>query len=288
MENKSKGIILMLLSSLLFAFMAASVKATGNIPLAEKIFFRNILGFLIALYLVKKNKKSILGNDKKFLLLRSLCGLLGVAGYFFALSKMPLADTVILNRLSPFFVLIFSGIFLKEKVEKHQLFALILAFIGAGFIIKPQFNMSMLPALIALISALFAGAAYTVIRHLRLTDSPETIILYFTAISSIITLPFMIFGGFVIPNSYELLQLLLLGVFATTAQFLMTNSYRHAPAGELSIYSYANILFSALIGVIIWSEIPDNLSMVGGITILIAGYINYYYGNRVNKNSINN
>lgn len=275
MDNKTKGIILILLSSLFFALMASTVKSLGHIPLAEKIFFRNILGLFIAFYIVKKKKKPILGYNRKYLLLRSCFGLLGVACYFFALSIMPLADTVILNKLSPFFVLILSSLFLKEKIKKFHIFSLTLAFIGAGFIIKPQFDMSIIPSLIALMSAFFAGSAYTVIRHLRLTDSPETIVLYFTFISSISVLPFILMGEFVVPTTFEILRLLALGVFATTAQFLMTNAYRYAPAGELSIYSYANIIFSTFLGLIIWSEIPDILSILGGLLILGAGFINW-------------
>ncbi len=277
MENKSKGIVLILLSSLFFALMASTVKSLDHIPLVEKIFFRNILGFFIAFYVVKKRKKPILGNNRKYLLLRSILGLTGVAFYFFALSIMPLADTVILNNLSPFFVLILSALFLGEKIKKFHVFALILAFVGAGFIIKPQFNMSIIPSLMALMSAFFAGSAYTVIRHLRLTDAPETIVLYFTFISCISVLPFMLMGQFVMPSLFEAVKLLALGGFATTAQFLMTNAYRYAPAGELSIYSYANIIFSTLLGFIIWSEIPDIFSIMGGLLILSAGFINYYW-----------
>ncbi len=280
MENKNKGIILMLASSLLFALMASLVKATGDIPLTEKIFFRNILGFIIAFMILKQKKKPLLGTNKKLLLLRSICGLLGVAGYFFALTKLPLSDTAILNRLSPFFVLVLSGYFLNEKITKQQIIALIIAFIGAGLIIKPKFDLSIIPALVALCSAFMAGAAYTVIRHLRHTDGPETIVFYFTGFSTITMFPFLLGGEWVVPSLMTLVQLILLGLFATTAQFLMTTSYRYAPAGELSIYSYANILFSALIGGIIWSELPDMLSIFGGLAIFLAGYINYYYSNR--------
>lgn len=277
MENKSKGIILILLSSFFFALMASTVKSLGDIPLAEKIFFRNILGFLIALYVVRKRKKPIFGNNHKYLVLRSILGLLGVACYFFALSIMPLADTVILNKLSPFFVLILAALFLKEKIKKYHTIALILAFVGAGFVIKPQFNMSMIPSLIALLSALFAGSTYTIIRYLRFSDSPETIVLYFTFVSCVSVLPFMAMGQFVMPSAIEALQLFALSVLSTTAQFLMTNAYRYAPAGELSIYSYANIIFSTILGLIIWAEMPDIFSILGGILILSAGFINYYW-----------
>lgn len=276
MENRTKGIILILLSALFFALMASTVKFLKDIPTPEKIFFRNLFGVFISFLIIKKNKKSILGNNKKLLLLRSIFGLSGVAAYFYSLNMLPLADTVILNKMSPFFVLILSFLFLKEKISKLNVISLILAVIGAGFVIKPEFNVDTIPYLIALSSAFFAGSAYTVIRHLRNFDSTETIVFYFTLFSTIIIIPFMIFGGFKIPNIGELIGLIFLGVFATTAQFLMTNAYRYAPAGELSIYTYTNIIFSTIIGFVFFFEIPDYLSIIGGLLIILAGFINYY------------
>ncbi|WP_425449397.1 DMT family transporter [Dethiothermospora halolimnae] len=283
MENKSKGITLILLSALFFAFMAATVKSLNNIPVTEKIFFRNAFGFIVAFIMIRRKKKPLLGNNKPLLLLRSTFGLLGVACYFYALSNIKLADAVMLNKLSPFFVLVLSAIFLKEKIKKPQLISLILALGGAAFLIKPEFNSSILPSLIALLSALFAGSAYTTIRHLRHTDAAETIVLYFTFFSTVLMIPLMAtgtFGSFVVPNGLELIRLLGLGVFATAAQFLMTNAYRYAPAGELAIYTYTNIIFSTVIGILIWSEIPDKLAIIGGLLIITAGFINYQFNRR--------
>lgn len=286
MENKSRGIIFILFSALFFALMAATVKSLGDIPVSEKIFFRNGFGLIVAIIIIRKKKKPFLGNNIKFLLLRSFFGLAGVACYFYALSKIPLADAVILNKMSPFFVLILSAIFLKEKIKKPQLISLILAIIGAAFVIKPEFNSSIIPSLIAIFSALFAGAAYTTIRHLRHTDSAETIVFYFTLISTVSMIPAMGFdaytGNFVIPTYVQVLGLLGLGVFATIAQFFMTNAYRFAPAGELSIYAYTNIVFSTFIGLLIWSEVPDLLTLIGATLIVGAGFFNYY-GNKETK-----
>ncbi|MGO1369590.1 DMT family transporter [Senegalia sp. (in: firmicutes)] len=276
MDDRKKGIILILLSALFFASMAATVKFLDRIPVVEKIFFRNFLGLLVATYLIKKNKKKVLGNNKRLLILRSIFGLLGVAAYFYALSNLPLADTVILNKISPFFVLILAAIFLGEKIKKLQFISLILAILGAGFVVKPEFDVSIIPYIIALLSAFFAGSAYTIIRHLRHTDSSETIVFYFTFISTVAMIPFMLAGQFVVPTLIEAIGFLGLGIFATAAQFLMTNAYRFAPAGELAIYTYTNIVFSTIIGIIIWSEIPDILSIIGGILIILAGFINYY------------
>lgn len=275
MDDRKKGVILILLSALFFALMSATVKSLDRFPITEKIFFRNLFGLIIATYMLIKNKKPILGNNKTFLILRSLFGLLGVAANFYALSHLPLADSVMLNKMSPFFVLILSAFFLNEKIKPFQLLSLILAIIGALFVIKPEFDVSLIPYIVALSSAFFAGSAYTIIRYLIRTDSSETIIFYFTFISTIAMIPFMLLGQFIVPTGIEIFGLLGLGLFATIAQFLITNAYRYAPAGELSIYTYANIIFSTIIGIIIWIEIPGILSIIGGLIIISAGFINY-------------
>ena len=275
MDDRKKAISLILLSALFFALMAATVKYLGDMPVVEKIFFRNLIGVIAAFYLVKKKGRSLKGNNTKLLLLRSLTGLLGIAAYFYALSNIYLADAVILNKMSPFFVVILAAIFLNEKIKKPQFIALVFAIIGAAMVIKPRFDYTVIPALIGLLSAFLAGSSYTIIRYLKETDYPETIVFYFALISSVAMLPFLLAGQFVIPTFPQMLGLLGLGVFATTAQLLMTNAYHFAPAGELSIYTYSNIIFSTIIGLVIWGEIPDLLSIFGGVAIIIAGIINY-------------
>ncbi len=275
MNSREKGIIYILLSSLFFALMASAVKFLGDIPNAEKIFFRNLVGVFVAAAIVKKNGASLAGNNKKMLFLRSFFGLLGIATYFYALSEIKLSDAVILNKVSPFFVMIFAAIFLKEKITKKQVFALIIALFGAVFVIKPGFDSNIFPSLIGLSAGFFAGIAYTIVRHLRKTDVAGTVVFYFCLYSTLVMIPFMLKGQFVVPEGIEIAALLAVGVFAAAAQLFMTNAYRYAEAGELAIYTYANIIFSTVLGLIFFSEIPDLLSLVGGVLIITAGYLNY-------------
>ncbi len=275
MEKRNKGIIFILMSSLFFALMAAVVKYLGDIPTVEKIFFRNLIATVTAFIIVKKNGKSLAGNNIKLLLLRSSFGLLGIAAYFYALSQMKLSDAVILNKMSPFFVVVFASLFLKEKITKMQIAALITAAVGAVFVIRPGFDSNLFPALIALLSSLFAGIAYTIVRELRKTDSAAAVVFYFSLFSTIVMLPFILTGGFVVPTGNDILALAALGIFAAAGQLFMTNAYRHAEASELSIYTYANIVFSLFVGLLFFQEMPDLITITGGILIITAGYINY-------------
>ncbi len=275
MTDRNKGILYMIGSSLFFALMAAAVKFSGNIPTMEKVFFRNIIGFVVSGYLIFKSDKNFKGNNPKILSYRAILGFLGVVFYFYAIDNLPLADAVVLNQLNPFFVIVFAAIFLGEHIKKLQIPAIMLALIGVIFVAQPKFNYTFLPAAVGILSSVFAAAAYAMIRHLRLTDTPNAIVFYFTGISSIISLFFMLLNGFVIPDIMSLISLLSVGVFSTLAQYLMTNAYGYAEAGDLSIYSYGNTIFSIFIGIIVWREIPNLLSSVGVICILAGAYINY-------------
>jgi len=273
---KQKGIIYILLSALFFSIMAASVKSVPDLPLSEKIFFRNFVGLVAVFFTVVRMKIPLKVHNPRLMLMRALLGLTGVGLYYAALELLPLADAVILNKLSPFFVMIFASFFLKEKIGKYQKLALVIGVLGALLVIKPTFDVSILPALLALLSAAFAGAAYTVIRKLTEYDQPTVIVFYFCLISSVVLVPFMVIEGFVFPNFKELLGLLSIGISALLAQLFMTNAYKYAPASELSVYTYVNIVFSALWGFLLWTEIPDFISIIGGLLIISAAFVNYF------------
>lgn len=287
MKQETKGIICLLLSTFFFAVMGAAVKSVPHIPIAQKIFFRNLIGLLITGSILIKNKEGFKGSNVKLLSLRSLFGLLGVAANFYAISRLPLSDAALLNRMSPFFLILLSLLFLKENVNRYQLYAMVVALLGAGFVIKPQFDYTVIPALIGLSSAVFAAAGYATVRQLRLYSSPYSIVFFFCMFSCLATIPLMLMGHYRGPNSAELVMLILIGLSATAAQIFMTTGYRFAPASRLAIYGYTNIIFSAFLGIILWSEYPDLLSITGGLLIIIGGFINYVAMNNKTFNPSN-
>ncbi|MBE6063941.1 MAG: DMT family transporter [Clostridium cochlearium] len=268
----------MLLSSFCFAIMAALVKLSGDIPSIEKAFFRNSVSLVVASYMIFKNKQKPWGKkeNRKYLILRGVMGTIGLICYFYCIDNMILADSSMLNKMHPFFIIIFAVAFLKEDISQIQIFSLILSFIGALFIIKPKFDMSVIPALVGVASAAFSGAAYTLVRFLGDKEKNYTIVFYFSFISVISILPFMIFIYKPL-NMFQLIILLMSGVFASIAQFSLTYAYKIVPASEISIYNYSNVIFSQIIAFIIWQEIPDVYSFIGYVLIIGSSYIAYNY-----------
>lgn len=254
--------------------MGVFVKLASEVGVFDKVLFRNVVTLVIAFAVVRRNNRPILGKreNRRALMARSLLGIGGVVCYFWAIDHLLLADAAILAKLSPFFVAVFATVFLGEQLQRRVVVALLLGFAGGLLVIKPQFDLHVLPALAGAASAVFAGGAYVLLRYLRDREPPETVVFFFSVVTVVGMLPFVI-PGFSNPSPTEWLWLLGIGVFAATGQLNLTAAYRHAPAGPTSLLGYATIVFSALFGWAIWNEVPDGLSMLGGLLILSGGVV---------------
>ena len=284
LSNRTKGVLFIIMSAFGFAMMSAFVKLSGDLPSFQKTFFRNITSCIIAFILIIVNKESFFGKleNQKTLILRSLFGTLGIVFNFYSIDKLVLSDANMLNKLSPFFVIIFSALFLKEKINIKQGLAIIVAFIGALFIIKPQFNFDITPSLIGVLGAICAAAAYTCLRALGGKEKYYTIVFYFSFFSTIAILPFML----IVYKEMSMLQfvyLILAGIFASIGQFGITIAYKYAKAKEISIFDYSNIIFSAIISIVLFNVIPDYLSVIGYIIIFAVSLYMFLYNKKLDK-----
>lgn len=273
----------MLISSFSFALMQLLAKMSGDLPVAQKLFFRNLLGvILLGAIIWYKGAKPLGKNDhRKWLITRSIFGTLGVATNLYALSHMNLADSTMLNRFSPFFVMILAVVFLKESIRKEHLFSLAAAFAGVLLIIKPSFTVDALPALVGFSSALFAASAYVVLRFLKDKEEPLTIVFFFSLFSCIVSLPLTLIQ-YQAPTAEQWLALTGFGLFALGGQYFITTAYKYAPAGEISIYGYVTVIFSALLGNLVLAEIPDIWSWIGISIVLLSAFFLY----RVNLSKV--
>lgn len=268
----------MLISALCFSLMGVMVRLSGDLPVLEKVFFRNLVTLLITTALVAKHGRDLFRYRAYTpkIIARSLFGLIGVITFFLAIQGLPLADATMLNKLSPFFVLLFAGLFLQERLTRTMLLALVGAFIGAMLIIRPQFDLSVLPALAGFASAICAGAAYTLVRSLKTQETPHRIVFYFSLISTLALFPFLIID-FVMPTTLEWAALVGIGVFAAGGQYSLTYAYHQAPASRISIINYSGIVFSLIAGLIFFAEMPDLLSLIGGLLIIAMAVINHLH-----------
>lgn len=288
LSNRTKGIIFIIMSAFGFAMMSAFIKLSGDLPSFQKTFFRNSISVIVALTLIVKNKGSFFGkkDNQKLLILRSTFGTIGILLNYYAIDRLVLSDANMLNKLSPFFVIIFSAIFLKEKIKPNQFFALAVAFLGALFIIKPSFSFEMIPALAGTLGGISAAAAYTCVRSLGGKEKPDTIVFYFSLFSSIVTLPLMLIS-YKPMSIIQFTYLILAGIFASLGQFGITFAYKFAPGKEISIFDYTNIIFSAIISLCLFGVLPDYLSVIGYLIIFGSSLYMFINNKKLDKEQNN-
>lgn len=289
-SNTTKGILFIICSAFFFALMAVFVKLAGDIHFIQKAFFRNAVAFIIALIGtlrdLRQNGREAISIPKGamlFLFLRAIAGSVGVFGNFYAIDRILLADAAILNKMAPFFTILFCFIILKEKIKPVPLICIIIAFSGSILIVKPSFNFTqMIPTLAAFTGGVGAGLAYASIRKLSyLKCNGKIIILFFSAFSMLLSVPYLI-TSFNPMTLHQTLMLLCAGACAAGGQFSVTAAYYHAPASKISIYDYSQILFSTLFGFVFFAQIPDMLSIIGYIIIIGMAIINYLYTHKKN------
>lgn len=282
MNNRQKGILCIILSSFSFALMNLFVRLSGDLPPIQKSFFRNIVAVVFAFIILLKEKPnlSLDKESKKYLLYRSVFGTIGIVSNFYAVDHLVLSDASLLNKMSPFFAVLFAILILKERINLFQLSSIIAAFIGALFVVKPTgLNMDIFPALIGLMGGICAGAAYTFVRAMgqRGVQGP-IIVFFFSAFSCLVTLPFLIFQ-FIPMNFNQVLALLLAGLAATGGQFGITAAYCYAPAREISVFDYSQIPFAALLGFFVFGQVPDHYSWLGYFIICCTAIVMFFYVN---------
>lgn len=279
MYNKKRGIFMIICSAFFFALMAAFVRLAGDLPSTQKSFFRNLIALIFALIVLLKQNNGFLEKKEniKYLFLRSAAGTVGILCHFYAIDHLVLSDASMLNKLSPFFAIIFSYFLLKEKITLVQAGAVITAFIGSLFIIKPGFRLDVFPALMGILGGLGAGAAYAAVRLLsKRGERGAFIIFFFSAFSCVVTLPFMLFGYKPMSIS-QLLILLMAGLCASGGQFCITAAYSSAPASEISVYDYSQIIFAAVIGYFLFDQMPDIFSVIGYVIIFSVAMLMFFY-----------
>lgn len=287
MNNRRQGILYIIMAGFFFALMTFFVRLSGDLPTMEKAFFRNAVAAVIAFGTLVKSKEKFAFKKENIpdLFMRSLCGTLGLICNFYAIDKLNIADANILNKLSPFFAILMSYFILKEKANKIEWLSVIVAFIGALFVVKPSFNMQFVYAMIGVCGGLGAGIAYTFVRKLgKKGERGPVIVLCFSVFSCVVTMPFLMFQ-FQPMSLLQFVFLILAGVSAAGGQFSITKAYTKAPARDISVFDYTQVLFAALLGFLFLDQIPDMLSLIGYVIIIGSAVFKWAYIRKQTQNA---
>lgn len=286
MNDHVKGILFILLAALGFAFMSFFVKLAGNVPTMQKAFFRNIVAVLIASVSLVRYKGSLHVDKRDYLplFLRSLFGTIGLIFNFWAISRLALPDANILNKMSPFFAVLMSIFILGERPNSMDILTVIVAFVGAMFVVKPTAGLASLPAIVGLIGGMCAGTAYTFVRKLGKHNVPGPLIVFvFSAFSSIVCLIPMLMD-YQSMTFIQLLCLILAGCSAALGQFSVTAAYTFAPAKEISVFDYSQVIYAAILGFLVFHEWPDRMSLIGYVLIIGTAIVKWYLNTHGGEN----
>lgn len=261
----------MLISTFAFSLMQLCVKYLSHLPAVELVLFRSSISLVLSLVFLRRIGVNPLGNNKTFLVLRGVFGVIALSMFFVTLQNIPLATAVTLQYLSPVFTAIFAIWMLGERMKPIQWLFFAIAFTGVGLIKGFDSDVELLYFILGLGSAVFAGLAYNCVRILRDSEHPVVIVFYFPLIAT----PIMAIASYfywVSPQGWDWLAILLLGIFTQIGQVNMTKALQAETANKVTSLKYLGTLYALIYGVFIFDE-SYSLWSILGISLVLLGVV---------------
>ena len=275
----------MLASSFLGAFNGSIAKIlSSSIPALEIVFFRNALGVLIILAMLKHTPTNIDMKNLPLLVLRGVFGFIAMFLFFYTITTIPLSDAITLNKTSPIFVALLAFVVLKESLNLYKITALILGFLGVVFITNPSGVSFDFSYILGVIGGFFAAAAYTTIGKIKHIFDSRVIVLSFMGMGTLFPLimfllaPYLptnpLIKEFILPTALsDILLIVFMAITATLSQWFLTKAYSAPNLSLVATISYSIIPFSVVFGFFLGDGLPTLLKIIGIFFIVIAGIL---------------
>lgn len=283
--NTGKGILLKLISAVLFAVMSALVRFLGaRYPIGEVVFYRSAFAIVpvMLVYAWRGELAAVVRTERPLGQAgRSALSIVGMFCNFGALARLPLVESNAISFTSPLFSVALAALVLKERVRVYRWSAVIIGFIGVLVVLAPHFSGEELTIAMASATSV-TGVLYgitgsftnagTMIQTRRLTQSETTssIVFYFSlscALAGLVTWPF----GWVSPTGGEFAALIGIGFLGGTAHIFLTESYRYASASVVAPFDYTTMIWALLLGYAMFGETPTLMIVTGSAIIAASG-----------------
>ncbi len=260
-----------------FSIMSVLVKVAGDrLPIQQVVLARAALGAALSWATLRRRGVSLLGMNRRLLLLRGIFGYIALSCFFFALTRLPLADATVIQYTNPVFTAILAAIFLSESIRRRDAILTLLSLAGVVLMTRPGFlfggleqRLDPFAVAVALTGAVFSAAAYVVVRRLGRTEDPVVIVFWFAMVATLGSIPFTAADA-LMPTPLEWLVLLGLGIVTQVAQVFMTRGLREERAGRAMAVAYMQIVFAALWGTLFFAERPDLWGVAGALLIIVG------------------
>lgn len=276
------GVRAMLVSTIYFALMNVCVKQISHVPAHQVILFRSVISFILSYAFLRYNQISPWGNNRLILVLRGLFGVVSLTSFFITLQKMPLATAITLQYLSPIFTISFAIFILKEKTRLVQWIFFLVSLAGVILLGGLDPRIEMLYILLGIISAVFSGLAYNMIRLAGRSEHPVVIVMYFP----LVAIP--IIGVWCLSDwtpiyDWDWLFLILTGILTQLAQVNLAKAYQLEEPSQISAFQYLGLVYSLALGYFIFGETHPLIS-IGGMFLVVTGVLlNAYFGYRKSR-----
>jgi drug/metabolite transporter (DMT)-like permease len=271
------GIRHMLLGTLFFSVMSVFAKLAGErLPTMELVLARVIVTLIMSWWVIKRIGIYPWGNNKKLLLLRGFAGFMGLSCYFYAIAHLPLADATVIQFCNPMLAALIAVFALKEQLRMVDVIAAVCSMAGVVLVAQPTFlfargaPLDQVAVGIGLVGAIFSAIAYVVIRRLGSTEHHMVVVFYFPLVTGPAALPILAIEGLVLPQGFEWLLLIGIGVAAQLGQIQITQGFKLETAGRASSVTYLQIVLAYTWGVLLFGEYPNAISILGALLVLIG------------------
>ena len=252
-----------------------------NFPVWEAVFFRALSGTIISLLMVYfSGFKSIKTKKPIRHFVRAFSAVGCVVFYIFGIKYLLLAENMAIAHAAPIIAALLAIPILGEKIGIHRSIAILIGFLGVLIIVKPGTDVFNLYSLFPLLSALFMASVYLTTRSLMNTESSASIVFYYSIallLTSLIFFP----KNFIIPDTFNLICAMSLGVMGSIGHFFMSKAAKYADVAVTSPFEYTSFIFLGIMGYLFYSEVPSMTIIIGGILIVIASIYIAYRENKI-------
>ncbi|WP_421929269.1 DMT family transporter [Neoaquamicrobium sediminum] len=281
--NPLRGIAMKIVSVSVFVAMSALIKAAGQLPAGQIVFFRSFFAILpiLAMLAWRHELRTALHTSNPLgHIARGVVGVSAMGLGFFALTRLPLPEAITLNYAQPLLVVVFSALFLGETIRVYRWTAVAVGLFGVVIISWPNLTLfagaagmeseQALGVAAALVGAAVSAVAMLLVRRLVQTEKTATIVLWFSLTASFMALLTLPFGWTALSLSQAAL-LVGAGICGGLGQILMTESYRYAEASTVAPFEYSSMILGIAVGYLAFGDLPTIYTIVGGLIVVAAG-----------------